>query len=141
LAIAHAITGLAKAFAGRAEETEAHIHEAIRLSPRDPTAFGWLSIIGYANICLGRNEEAAMWLTRSVETNRNYPNAQFWLAGVLANLNRIEEARSAARMALGLDPKFTIARLRTHSVQDNPVYRARRKAIREGMRKAGIPDE
>jgi TolB-like protein len=141
LAIAHAIIGLAKAFAGRAEETEAHVHEAIRLSPRDPTAFGWLSIVGYADICLGRNEEAAMWLTQSVETNRNYPNAQFWLAGVLAHLDRMDEARSTARTALGLDPKFTIARLRTHSVQDNPSYQARRRAIRDGMRKAGVPDE
>ncbi len=33
--------GLAKMFLGRSEETEAHIQEALRLSPRDPMAYLW----------------------------------------------------------------------------------------------------
>ena len=37
LASAHAFIGLGKIFIGRAEETEAHIAEALRLSPRDTT--------------------------------------------------------------------------------------------------------
>jgi tetratricopeptide (TPR) repeat protein len=39
LAVAHFAIGLAKVFIGRAEETEAHIAEALRLSPRDTTAY------------------------------------------------------------------------------------------------------
>ena len=35
LADAHAFIGFGKIFIGRAEETEAHIVEALRLSPRD----------------------------------------------------------------------------------------------------------
>src|SRR6516164_10749667 len=35
LADAHGFIGLAKFFLGRSEETEAHIREALRLSPRD----------------------------------------------------------------------------------------------------------
>ena len=35
LAAAHGFIGLAKIFAGRSEETEAHVDEALRLSPRD----------------------------------------------------------------------------------------------------------
>jgi hypothetical protein len=38
LAQAHAVIGLGKIFIGRAEETEAHILEALRLSPRDTLA-------------------------------------------------------------------------------------------------------
>ena len=39
LASAHSFIGIAKYFIGRGEETEAHINEALRLSPRDPRAF------------------------------------------------------------------------------------------------------
>ena len=39
LANAHAFIGFGKIFVGRAEETEAHIAEALRLSPRDTMAY------------------------------------------------------------------------------------------------------
>ena len=42
LAGAHALIGQNKLFIGRAEETEAHVLEALRLSPRDPWAYIWL---------------------------------------------------------------------------------------------------
>ena len=48
LAAAHATIGLAKIFMGRSEETEAHVQEALRLSPRDPFAMSWIASIGLA---------------------------------------------------------------------------------------------
>ena len=42
LAAAHAWIGLGKHFAGRDEETEAHVLEALRISPRDTRAGGWM---------------------------------------------------------------------------------------------------
>jgi hypothetical protein len=50
--------------------------------------FSWLTIVGYAMICLGCNEEAVTWFRRSVETNRNYPIGHFFLAGALSPPNR-----------------------------------------------------
>ena len=44
LAYAHAAIGLGKICIGRAEEAEAHIGEALRLSPRDTMAY-WLDVI------------------------------------------------------------------------------------------------
>ena len=38
---------------GRAEETEAHIGEALRLSPRDTQAYAWMSAAGGAKLHLG----------------------------------------------------------------------------------------
>jgi tetratricopeptide (TPR) repeat protein len=40
---AHAMLGFGKICLGRCEETEAHIHDAFRLSPLDPDAFMWIS--------------------------------------------------------------------------------------------------
>src|SRR5271155_4779421 len=46
LAAAHATIGLAKIFIGRAEESQGHVREALRISPRDTFAFSWLATAG-----------------------------------------------------------------------------------------------
>jgi hypothetical protein len=65
--------GYAKYILGRAEETEAHVNEAFRLSPRDTDAHVWLLVAGNAKFLSGRDEEAVVLLRRSIETNRNLP--------------------------------------------------------------------
>jgi tetratricopeptide (TPR) repeat protein len=80
LAGAHAAIGIAKCFIGRAEETEDHIKEALRLSPRDAYAHVWVAVAGLTKAHLGRDCEAVAMLRRAVEINRNYPQAHFWLA-------------------------------------------------------------
>jgi TolB-like protein/class 3 adenylate cyclase len=58
LVAAQAIIGQNKLFIGRGEETEGHVQEALRLSPRDPWVYTWLMIAGTALAILGRSEEA-----------------------------------------------------------------------------------
>jgi tetratricopeptide (TPR) repeat protein len=112
LAAAHAMIGFAKHFIGRAEETEAHVAEALRLSPRDTMAYLWMFYAGIASNSLGRWEQAVLWLRRSIEANRNIPHAHFALAGALAQLGRLEEAHSAVKTGLALDPAYAVSRLR-----------------------------
>ena len=112
LADAHGAIGLAKIFMGRAAETEGHILEAFRLSPRDMGAHRWMYIVGVAKIQLGADAEAVAWLRRSIETNRNFPPAHFALAAALGLLGALDEARAAAKAGLALNPGFTIRRLR-----------------------------
>ena len=57
-AVAHGYIGAVKIFLGRAEETEAHVQEALRLSPRDPLAMHCLAWAGVAKLYLGCDEEA-----------------------------------------------------------------------------------
>ena len=95
-AVAHGHIGLAKIFFGRAEETEAHIQEALRLSPRDPLAYTWAVFAGMAKLHLGKDEEAAAWLRRSIEFNRNYSTAHFYLAASLAQRGKLDDARAVA---------------------------------------------
>ncbi len=54
LAGAHAFIGLGKSAVGRAEETEAHVQEALRLSPRDTLAYRWSLIAGVRQAFFGR---------------------------------------------------------------------------------------
>jgi TolB-like protein/class 3 adenylate cyclase len=141
LADAHGCIGMAKYFVGRAEETEAHIHEALRLSPRDIFAYRWMLFVGIAKAQLGVDAEAASWLRRSIEANRNFPLAHFHLAEALALLGQLDEAGTAAQAGLALDPGFNLRRYRVNALSDNPAYLAGRERSCEGMRLAGVPEE
>ena len=124
MAGAHALIGQNKLFIGRAEETEAHVLEALRLSPRDPWAYVWRLTAGFAACLLGRNEEAASWFRQSIEANRNFALCRFIHATVLANSGRTDEARSELTAGLALDPGFTIANFQSAVSSDNPLYLA-----------------
>jgi TolB-like protein/class 3 adenylate cyclase len=140
LADAHGCIGMAKYFVGRAEETEAHIQEAFRLSPCDVFAYRWLLFVGIAKAQLGADAEAASWLRRSIEANRNFPLAHFHLAEALALLGQLDDARAAAQAGLALDPGFNLHRYRVNALSDNPVYLAGRERSYQGMRMAGVPE-
>jgi TolB-like protein/class 3 adenylate cyclase/Flp pilus assembly protein TadD len=134
LASAHYVIGFAKITLGLAQETEAHVLEALRLSPHDALAHAWMTVAGYAKLWLGENETAVTWFRRSIEANRTVPLTHFLLAAALANLDRHDEARVAANAGLVLDPRFTVTRFRravTTQTQE-------RERIYEGMRQAGV---
>ena len=138
LTMAHAGIAVGKPFSGRAEETEAHVNEAFRLSPRDKSAYWWLTLAGMAKFSMGKDEEAVAWLRRAIETNRNHPMTHFYLAAALAHLGRMNEAQAAGQAGLALNPSFTITRYRPGRPSDNPTYVSQR--VIDGMRKAGVPE-
>jgi TolB-like protein/Tfp pilus assembly protein PilF len=140
MAGAHALIGQNKLFIGRAEETEAHVLEALRLSPRDPWVYVWLLTAGFAACLLDRNEEAVSWFRRSIEANRNFALCHFIYGTALANTGRMDEARSEIATGLALDHGFTIANFQSAVWSDNSVYLAQRARVIDAMRRAGVPD-
>jgi tetratricopeptide (TPR) repeat protein len=143
LASAHALIGLGKIFIGRAEETEAHVREALRLSPRDTNAHTWKTFGGIAAHFLGSHEQAAAWFRRAIEANRNYATSYFMLAAALTQLGRLDEAHSAVKAGLALNPTLTISRLRAAwtAQSDHPTYLAQLEPAFEDLRKAGVPEQ
>jgi TolB-like protein/Flp pilus assembly protein TadD len=140
LARSHASIGTAKIYLGRAEESETHVNDALRLSPRDTNVYMWLTMAGFAKFCVGKDEEAVVLLRRSIEANRNYPLAHFVFAATLAHLGRLDEARAAVQAGLELNPSFTVTRYRAGAPSDNSTFLAQRERVIEGMRKAGVPE-
>ena len=57
LAESRALIGLAKIFDGHAEETERDENEALRLSPRDKSAWAWMHFSGSAKLYLGADRK------------------------------------------------------------------------------------
>jgi tetratricopeptide (TPR) repeat protein len=140
LADAHGYIGMAKYFIGRGAETEGHIQEALRLSPRDIRAYIWMMWAGVAKLWQGADADAVFWLRQCIENNRNYALAHFYLAAALAQLGELDEARAAAQAGLALLPNFTIRRYRASTACNHPAYLAGRERTYEGLRLAGVPE-
>jgi TolB-like protein/class 3 adenylate cyclase/Tfp pilus assembly protein PilF len=142
LATAYAAIGCAKFFLGRGVETEAHINEAFRLSPRDTLAHRWMAFLGFAKAQLGADAEALVWMRRSLDANRNTSITYFDLASALARLGELEEARTVAQAGMALDPSFTIRRYRAgmNARSDEPTFLAWCDRAIEGMLLAGVPE-
>lgn len=139
LAWAHADAGFLKVLLGRAEEAEADLTNAIRLSPRDPGLDRWYALLGIADLFLGRLNSALDRLRNSVEMNPNVAMAHFFLAAAFALSGRAAEGREARNAGLELDPHFTVARFRNERRSENPTFLAQRERIYEGLSLAGVP--
>jgi len=139
LAHAHGLIGLGKYRSCRPAETEAHVQEALRLSPRDTQSYLWMNWVGFSKAFLGADEEAVRWLRRGLEANRNYPVGHFHLAASLMRLGQVADARAAVRAGLALDPNFTVVRLRAGH-PDNAEFVALRERVYESMMLAGLPE-
>jgi len=137
---AHSLIGYAKYLLGRGGETEQHINEAFRLSPRDTRINIWMLWAGLAKAQLNAGTEAVGWMRRAIEANRNFSVAHFHLAAELALLGELDQARAAAQAGLALDPTFTIRRFRAGTATDDPTYLAGRERSYEGLRMAGVSE-
>ena len=140
LAMAHAYSGLMKFFLGRAHETEGHVAEAMRLSPRDPLLFHWHYLIGVADFYIGRVVRAVNGLRKSVEISSNWALSQFVLAAVLAQAGLLAEAAETCDAARRLAPNFKVNKFRAQIVSTNPIYLAQRERLYEGLLRAGVPE-
>ena len=111
-----------------AEETEAHVTEAFRLSPRDSSAGAGCSIRVVPSWS-GADEEAVARLRHGIDMDRTFPLSHFFLAAALANLGKLDEAQAETRVGLTVDPTFTIQRFRAGQESDNPIFLAGEERI------------
>ena len=98
--------------------------------------------VGISKVRLCSWEPAAQWCRRAIEANRNHPLTYFTLAVALTQLGRTDEADSALKAGLALNPSFTVSRARATymPVSDDATYLAQTELILEGFRKAGVPE-
>jgi tetratricopeptide (TPR) repeat protein len=143
LADAHGWIGHGKFLVCRPTEAEAHIHEALRLSPRDIYSYRWLMFLALVKLLENADVEAVVWLRRSLEANPNNTLGHFILAATLALLGKLDEARAAARAGLVLNPTFTVRRFRLNKISNDnqtPTYLAKFESLCQGMLIAAVPE-
>ena len=98
------------AYAEEAERAIDWAERALRVSPIDRLAYIPHHAIAIGHFIRGRYEEAAISVRRAVQCNPNLSVTQSWLAAVLAKLGRLDEAKTAARQVLLLQPSFSAHR-------------------------------
>lgn len=117
------------AFRGQLEQGLDGLLQGMRLNPYHPEWY-WLNLASVLYEA-GRYADAAAALGRIMRPG-------YWvlcrLAGCYAELDRMDEAKEAAALALRLRPDFNVAALR---LRECPPAIADR--IRAGLRKAGLP--
>ena len=125
-----AASGLALAALGRPQEGIQRIREAMRLNPFHPEWY-W-SDLGMVLYAARRYADALAAFGRRAQQDAW---ASSRIAACYAQMNRMEEAATAAAEVLRQEPNFSISRRRLHMWGE-----AEAEHIREGMRKAGLPE-
>ncbi len=120
---------------GRPERGAELVKQAMRLSPFYRP--GLLRALANNYRLCGRLEEAVACYRESLKREDGYLAAHVNLASALGELNRLDEARQAARGVLEREPDFSIA-----GYAAGLAYRNRTDVdrISDGLRRAGLPE-
>ena len=128
-------SGYALVYCGRPEPALAYLQRAIRLSPRDPRAEDCWTGIALALIQLERDTEAAAAARKAVQANPNSASTWRAFAAALALTGQLDEARTAIRRLLAIDPTCTLTVM---AVRQGYTDKAKARYF-DGMRQAGLP--
>jgi TolB-like protein len=134
-AAAHAVLGVVLTFRGEPEAGVASVEKGIQLSPRDPRLFIWLSGLAAGHYQLRNYDQAIEIGCRSWTLNRNYITGLTYVVAGLAQLGKIDEARTALADLRELDPKLAAAHT---TLQRLYKYQPGIDHLLDGLRKAGF---
>jgi adenylate cyclase len=138
LALAYGILGNFLATLRRPGEAIAALEKAMRLSPRDPFLFAFLSGVALAHFAAGRYEDAVDWARRSLRRRTDWMDPHHVLAASYAHLGRLDEARAALAEAFRLQPGFSLDTFERIFTSADPDFTERYLG---GLRKAGLKEE
>jgi adenylate cyclase len=129
--------GWVNAHSGRPLVAIDHFQRAMRLSPVDPERGIALSGIGMSHLMLERFEEALKWGASALHEMPNYGSSHRVVICALVGLNRLDEARTAARRLLDAFPTYTLTLQREINPWRDAAFAER---YVEALRLAGIPE-
>lgn len=128
-----AFSALPLTFLGRADEAIARVETSMRLNP----FYDWVptQLLGQALYLKERYEESAKRLEEAAMRNPKFIGNLWWRSAAYAKLGRIDEAHAVAKKLLEARPDSSIS---TAFIKiSDPAAMDR---LRDGWRKAGIPD-
>ena len=96
-------------YAGRPDQAEAALREALRRNPASSASYR--EIAGEIYFTTGRYEKAEAELRAALERNPAHMRARLWLAATLATLGNVEEASWEVQELLAVNPDFSLSRL------------------------------
>jgi DNA-binding winged helix-turn-helix (wHTH) protein/tetratricopeptide (TPR) repeat protein len=134
------LTGLGQIHLGRFEDALATFRQADRYDTPQVSRWTWLLGAGWADALMRRDEDAVVWLQRSLAVTPATGRTHMLLAAVYQRLGRTEEAKAAMKKGLELRPGTTALSVQTPTKNASPVYLEASKGIIAAMVAAGLPD-
>ena len=125
------------AFSGEAPIAEDYAARALRLSPFDPLAFVADQAIALVQIREGMFDDAVVSFAKGVQANPRFSWLHAEHSAALALAGRIDEAKTAARRLLELEPNFRVRPMMEFLVFMRPELSS---AISTGLCQAGLPE-
>ena len=136
-ASAHYGLGMTLIYSGHPEEGLPVVDEAIRLSPRDPMLWGFLTLKGLAFLAMDRNEEALKWIREALRQSNAGVRAHLFEVVALAHLGRIEEAQQTLQRVYTIKTDFDMNFVHATAKMMHPSSAER---YINGLRKAGLSE-
>ena len=123
------------AYLGQGEQALMRVQQAMRLSPKDPSRFAFLTTRGTAALVLGRYDEACAWLAQARRLNPGYKAALRMLVAALALADDLVQARALADEFIAAEPGFSVAEFgRWYPLQEPHLSQ-----VLYALRLAGMP--
>ena len=140
LAPAHGFAGYNAALLGRANETWPAIQQAMRFDQTDRRHSIWFFFAGFAEMLLGRTENAIALLQKSLERNASYGSAQLFLMAALSLIGREAEATETAASFRKQYPDYRMTTFEQLwlSRSGSSTYRAQIHPLFEKIRVLGV---
>ncbi len=135
------LIGLGQIFLGRFDDALATFRQADRYDTPPASRWTWLLGAGWANLLMGRDEEALPWLQRSIAITPATGRSHMLLAAAYQRSGRFEEARAAMAEGLRLRPGTTKLNVTPPWKNVSPVCLAASVRIVQSMVDAGLPEQ
>jgi adenylate cyclase len=138
-ALAQALLARTLADQGAHQEAVESAEHALRLSPRDRAVGLYASMaMAYVHFAAGRYSECAIWARNLTEKSPGYLGGHSFLAMALAMQGDLTAAAEARDALLRLRPEYSLAWMTENLPL--PVTGELADQLREGLRKAGVPE-
>ena len=132
--------GLAQIQTGRFEDALATFKQADRFDTPQVSRWTWMVGAGWANMLMGRAEDAVPWLQKSIAITAASGRTHMLLAAAYQQLGKTEEARAAMEKGMELRPGSTYHNVPTPKKNSSPVYIEAAERIMQSMIAAGLPE-
>jgi TolB-like protein len=130
----HLIKGHILVYAGRRREGREPLDLAFRLDPRGPVAAAVLHHLAIGCYWEQDYSHAEMFACRAIRGWPTFPRPYPWLAAILGQLGRAEEARATLQAAMNISPGYL---RRTTNARPAYFRLADHEHLLDGLRKAG----
>jgi DNA-binding winged helix-turn-helix (wHTH) protein/Flp pilus assembly protein TadD len=132
--------GLAQIQTGRFEDALATFKQANRFDTPQVSRWTWMIGAGWANMLMGRAEDAVPWLQKSIAITAASGRTHMLLAAAYQQLGKTDEARAAMQKGRELRPGSTVLNVPTPKKNSSPIYIEAAERIMQLMAAAGLPE-